>query len=237
VNLNQIVLDKIKELGPTKSAAYFGVSVPTVYSWKKKSAPIEAVQKVMDEQKDAPDEMLRVRGPDVNIKKQKAPPFRPNPDPVQELKKAMKHQGAQPSELGDPIIIASVRKAADVTKTFVESKVDILAKQVEQRLNRIEMAILNGNTTELRQFVMTRTDPDKNTPLTSNIFPFRNPESGIKVDSAAELLEPASRAPEGKSWNEGKQAGRPDWNAPAGQGTPRNPGSDWNRELPPKQEE
>lgn len=51
MNLKKLVLKKIKELGPTKAAAYFGVSVPTIYSWRKKKgdAPIDAVQKVLNE--------------------------------------------------------------------------------------------------------------------------------------------------------------------------------------------
>lgn len=50
MNLNKLVQDKIKQLGPTKAAAYFGVSVPTIYAWKNgKKIPVSAVQKVMDE--------------------------------------------------------------------------------------------------------------------------------------------------------------------------------------------
>lgn len=51
MNLNKLVIDKIKQLGPTKAAAYFGVSVPTIYSWRQKNnAPVSAAQKVMDEE-------------------------------------------------------------------------------------------------------------------------------------------------------------------------------------------
>lgn len=53
MNLEKLVLNQIKKLGPTKAAAYFGVSVPTIYSWQKKhNPPISAAQKVLNEAKD-----------------------------------------------------------------------------------------------------------------------------------------------------------------------------------------
>lgn len=51
MDLAKIVIDKIEELGITPAAGFFGVSVPTIYAWKKKgSPPIEAVQRVLDSQ-------------------------------------------------------------------------------------------------------------------------------------------------------------------------------------------
>jgi hypothetical protein len=51
MKLAQLVLDKVKELGDTQAAEYFGVSRQTIYAWKKTGKPpVTAVQKVMDEQ-------------------------------------------------------------------------------------------------------------------------------------------------------------------------------------------
>lgn len=51
MNLSELVLKKIKSLGVTKAASYFGVSRQTIDAWKKtKKPPVTAVQKVMDDE-------------------------------------------------------------------------------------------------------------------------------------------------------------------------------------------
>jgi hypothetical protein len=50
MKLYQPVVDKINELGPTKAAAFFKKSIPTIHSWRKKpdKIPLDAVQILHD---------------------------------------------------------------------------------------------------------------------------------------------------------------------------------------------
>ena len=55
MNLADLVIKQIEGMGPTQAAAFFHVSVPTIYAWKKSGKPsIEAVQKMYDMQEVTP---------------------------------------------------------------------------------------------------------------------------------------------------------------------------------------
>jgi hypothetical protein len=226
MELTKIVLNKIKELGATKAAAYFGVSVPTIYSWKsKKNPPVNAAQKVFDEitmdcegklklpgEKGCATTQSKFPGPKVNVKK-----------PITEE-----------WILGQPKTVDYV--AVQELRKFMSQTNDRFAL-INEGLVAISHAILRGDARELRFWAMKSTDPDAKTPVTSGINPFKNPESGMVVKSAVEILGTApvpANLPKNDNWNEpenpaGKRADN--WNTPINPVENINRDEAWNKPL------
>lgn len=210
MNLNQLVLDKIKKLGATKAAAYFGVSVPTIYSWKsKKNPPVAAVQKILDDG-NLSNGLTRVEGSGPKTTVRSIAPVEKPEDHV---------------------------AASQQTVQFMD-RVEKQFKHVNEGLVALTNAILRGDPRELRFWAMKSTDPDAQVPVTSGINPFKNVESGMMVKSAAEVIGDAPQPvtlPKNDGWNEPENPApnrAPDWNSKINPTDDKNRSADWNRPVP-----
>lgn len=195
MNLNSLVIEKIKELGATKSAAYFNVSVPTIYSWQKRNnAPVAAAQKVMDERPEVPDP-----APDVV------------PTPEMEVAPETVAGEQNQSESPDPAQLPSL--GAPVS----DPNAELILTNHEARIAKLERWIVSKTEGKIEMPSMISPFSNPNSGMEIKTQPEVIGETPKPADSPPGWNDPKKALRAGGGWNEPIRANapaRPDWNAP-----------------------
>lgn len=195
MNLNQLVIDKIKELGATKSAAYFNVSVPTIYSWQKRNnAPVAAAQKVMDEQARVPEPKIEISEPLETV----------HPPEAEVSPEAVAGEQADAPQETSPL-----------TPTYHDPGA-VIADH-EARIAKLERWIVAKTEGKVAMPSMISPFSSPNSGMEIKTQPEVIGETPQPADAPPGWNDPKKAPRAGGGWNEPIKANapaRPDWNAP-----------------------